>query len=93
MLTHIVLWRLSDPDVAPSLIASLRGLVDMVEPLRSLEAGANVLASERAYDLGIVATFDDEAGLRAYQEHPDHVAFAAELRQYVTASASLDFVS
>ncbi len=46
--------------------------------LRSMEVGIDFMGSERSYDLVLIATFDDEAGLAAYDKHPSH----EEVRAY-----------
>ena len=45
------------------------------------------------HDVAVVASFDDLAGLDAYQVHPEHQAAAAAIRELVTARAAIDWQS
>jgi hypothetical protein len=95
VITHLLTFKFRDPD--PSKLAHgrdlLNGLVGKVPTLRTMQAGVNVIASARAHDLGLVATFDDLAGLEAYQVHPDHVEAATWLRAESEVIVAVDFES
>ncbi len=82
MITHIVFFKLKDPspaniDAAKVKLLSMNGKVDL---LRHLEVGADVIRSERSYDLALVTRFDSLADLQAYQVHPYH---AGEILPYM----------
>jgi hypothetical protein len=95
VITHLVLFKLKEktPQLLEDCAAKLTGLMGAVPTLRSMLAGPNVVDSARAYDLGLVATYDDLAGLEAYQVHPAHQEVAAYMRSISEAVASVDFVS
>jgi hypothetical protein len=72
MITHIVLFKLTDPTNtanAKELLLSMNGKVPM---LRHLEVGADIVRSERSYDLALYSKFDTMADLQAYQIDPYH---------------------
>jgi len=97
MISHVVSWSLrTDLDRTES-IARIRelltGLVGIVESIRSLEVVENVAYPDKNHDVAVVASFDDIAGLDAYQVHPEHQAAAAEIRELVTARAAIDWQS
>ncbi len=94
MIVHIVTFTLSDTSDAHLAECRRRlvGLLDVVPTLRSMRAGANVVESTRAHDFALVATFDDLAGLEAYQVHPAHQEVATLLRAKATGSVAVDFV-
>ena len=74
MVTHIVFFKLKDRSAAgiaqaQEKLLSMEGKVDL---LRHLEAGVDVIRSERSYDLALVTKFDTLADLQAYQVHPYH---------------------
>ncbi|GFE62085.1 Dabb family protein [Geobacter sp. AOG2] len=74
MITHIVFFKLSDAS-AENLAATrgkLLGMQGKVPQLRHLEAGIDVIRSERSYDLALVTKFDSLDDLQAYQVHPYH---------------------
>ncbi|BDV31685.1 Dabb family protein [Microbacterium terricola] len=90
MIRHIVAFTLAaeDPAVraeqAAEAARQLNALLGVVPTLRTMTAGANTLALGTNWDLALVADFDDEAGLDAYQVHPQHqevVAYIGSIRK------------
>jgi hypothetical protein len=74
MVTHIVLFKLSDPSVdnlsaTRDILLSMQGKIGL---LRHLEAGIDVVRSERSYDIALVTKFDSLQDLQEYQVHPYH---------------------
>lgn len=74
MIAHIVLFKLSDPSTesvaaAASMLRSMEGKVPM---LRHLEVGADLIRSDRSYDLALYSRFDTLDDLAAYQVDPYH---------------------
>jgi hypothetical protein len=95
MIHHVVAWKLrSDVDKADG-VARIRELLvaldGVVESIRSIEVVANVAYPDQNADVAVVATFDDLAGLEAYQVHPEHQAAAARVRELVTSRAAIDW--
>lgn len=87
MLTHIVLFKLSDPSdrsiaEARKKLLSMNGIIPQ---LRHLEAGADIVRSERSYDLALLTRFDSLEDLQSYQVHPYH---AEEIIPYVRSISS-----
>ena len=94
MLTHIVIWKYrADASAAERErhAAMLRALPRVVSGILSFNVGFDVLRLPRSYDLGLVATFRDRAGLEAYTVHPDHVAAADFGRGVSEHVVSVDF--
>lgn len=74
MITHIVLFKLTDP-TPENLAATRNKLLSMdgkIDLLRHLEAGIDVIRSERSYDIALTTRFDTLENLQAYQVHPYH---------------------
>jgi hypothetical protein len=74
MITHIVLFKLSDPS-AENLAATRDKLLSMdgkIDLLRHLAVGVDVIRSERSYDIALTTRFDSLDDLQAYQIHPYH---------------------
>ena len=74
MVTHIVLFKLADP-TAENLSATRDKLLSMqgkICQLRHLEAGVDVIRSERSFDIALLTRFDSLDDLQAYQVHPYH---------------------
>ncbi|MBI5328794.1 MAG: Dabb family protein [Deltaproteobacteria bacterium] len=95
MVTHIVLFKLKDRnplsiEKARDVLLDLRGKIAV---LRHLEVGADVLHSERSYDIALTAKFDSLEDLQAYQEHPVHVEVANYMRQVRESAIAVDYES
>ncbi len=96
MLTHIVCWKYKETTDEPARAehrARLLALRDVIPQIIDIRVGADILHLERSFDSGLVATFDDEAGLEAYTVHPDHQAVAALGKEIAERVVSVDFVS
>jgi len=92
-VTHLVLLKLkeaTDENIAAAL-AQLRSLEGKIPSLRSFAVGADLIHSARSYDIGLVATFDDLAGLQAYQAHPVHLPVLAYMKEHCSTIAAADF--
>lgn len=92
-LTHLVLFRLKEAteENIAAAITQLRSLEGKIPSLRSLHVGADLVHSPRSYDFGLVTTFDDMAGLQAYQEHPVHLPVLTYMRENCSMIAAADF--
>ena len=94
MITHIVLFKLTDPTEA-NLTATRDRLLSMrgkIAELKSLEAGIDVIRSERSYDIGLVTTFDSLADLQTYQVHPYHAGeVVPHMKSICSSIVAVDF--
>jgi hypothetical protein len=96
MLKHVITWRLKAEDEPTKLeqgaqIASLlEGLVPLIPSLNSLTVGSNVVAGN--WDLCLIAEFADEAGLDAYQVHPEHQKVVGVIKGYFAERGCVDFL-
>ena len=93
MIMHIVLFKLKDrrPEDVAKARKKLMELAGRVPQLRSFEVGANIVHSERAFDLALLATFDSLADLQAYQVHPHHVQVGSHMRGLAETIVSVDY--
>ncbi len=92
MIKHVVCQKFANKADAETAAAMLRALVGKVPTLRSMEAGVNIKESERAFDLALIAVFDDMEGLAAYDAHPAHQEVRAFIKARRTGTVSVDFV-
>jgi hypothetical protein len=95
MLTHIVIWKYRDnvsEETRKTHVEALRSLTTIIPEVKSLQVGFDVLGLARSYDTGLVAIFDDRAGLDAYTVHPEHVKVADLGRSISAHVASVDFI-
>ena len=93
MIMHIVLFKLKDrrPEEVAKARKKLLELAGRVPQLRSFEVGADIVRSERAFDLALLATFDSLADLQAYQVHPHHVQVGNHMRGLAETLVSVDY--
>jgi hypothetical protein len=92
MLCHVVLIKLTDPDRdADEIVAKLRGLLGVVPGILELTAGRNVVPSDRAYDVGLVARFADVDTMLAYRAHPAHQPVFTHITARATSIVSIDY--
>lgn len=87
MITHIVLFKLAEPTQEKAAavrdrLLSMQGKIDL---LRHLEAGTDLIRSERSYDVALLTRFDSLEDLQAYQVHPYH---AGEVVPFMKANCS-----
>jgi len=99
MLKHVVSWKIADAaspegrDKIASIVAGLESLVGVVPSIRMLSVGPTVVTGPTHWDLGLVVDFDDEAGLEAYQVHPEHQKVGAHIRSLTSEQATVDFLA
>ena len=93
MIRHIVLFKIKPEykNQIPALIEGFNGMRGRIEGLVSLEAGADVLGSERSYDLALICTFADRAAFDAYQTHPVHMPVKKRMHEVREGSVACDF--
>ena len=91
MFKHIVCTKFKNKEDAKEVAKRLNTLVGKVETLRSLETGVDVLNSSRSYDLVLITTFDDIAGYRAYDTHPEHEKVRAFIKTVRESSVTVDY--
>jgi len=94
MVKHIVMFDFKDENREENLKkakAMLEALVEKVPSLKAMEVGINFSQEERAMDLSLYSTFDDQAGLEAYAIHPAHLEVVAFIKSVATASKVSDY--
>lgn len=91
MITHIVLFKLIDRRNAQKARDILLGMKGMIPQLRHIEAGIDVLHSERSYDLVLVTKFDSMEELKAYQAHPVHIEVLKYMTSVRESSITVDY--
>ncbi|HUR20622.1 MAG TPA: Dabb family protein [Vicinamibacterales bacterium] len=90
MFTHIVMWKLhetaggrSSADNARLIKERYEELANMLDGLRRLDVGINVIPGDDAADVALYTEFESRAAYEAYYTHPAHrqiASFVKELR-------------
>ena len=93
MIRHIVLFNIKEEYKAeiPQLVQNFYGMKGKIEGLLELEAGQDILGSERSYDLGLVTLFENRVAFDAYQTHPAHMPVKKRMHEVRSGSVSCDF--
>lgn len=96
MVTHIVMFKLSEP-TAENLSATRDKLLSMqgkIAQLRYLEAGIDVIRSERSYDIALITKFDSLQELQEYQVHPYHAGeVVPHMKSVCSSIVAVDYES
>ena len=98
MVKHVILWQLKDELSAEEKVNVKDGIKEGLESLKGkipglveIQVNINGLASSNA-DLMLDSLFEDEAALKAYAVHPEHVAVAdGKVRPYTKSRVCLDY--
>lgn len=94
MITHIVLFKFK-PETTEAevqkLAEGLGGLPQLIEEIREFRFGADVVRSERSYDLGLVSSFEDLDALQSYNVHPEHQKVVAQVKAIAANVVAVDF--
>ncbi|HEY3308783.1 MAG TPA: Dabb family protein [Desulfuromonadaceae bacterium] len=94
MITHVVFFKLTNPtseniDLVHAKLLSMQG---KIEQLRHLEAGRDLIRSERSYDVALITRFDNLEDLQAYQVHSYHAGEVVPLMKSLCSSIlAVDF--
>ncbi|MBI1748489.1 MAG: Dabb family protein [Acidobacteria bacterium] len=79
MIRHIVLFKFNSNVTEAeraAVVAGFKAMPAAIAEIRDLEAGLNVVASPRAYDLALIVTFANRQDLERYVTHPAHLPAA-----------------
>ena len=98
MVKHIILWQLKDEltaaekvEVKKGIKEGLEGLAGKIPGLTEIKVQTEGLVSSNA-EVMLDSTFVDEAALKVYATHPEHVAVAdGKVRPYTKTRLCLDF--
>lgn len=99
MVKHVILWTLKDsltPEdkaaVKKDIKDGLEGLAGKIPGLTEIKVYTEGLSGSNA-DLMLDSSFIDEASLKGYAVHPEHVAVAdGKVRPYTASRVCMDYV-
>lgn len=98
MVKHIILWQLKDElseeeklVVKQGIKEGLEGLEGKIPGLIDIKVNIEPLASSNA-DVMLDSEFEDEAALKGYAVHPEHVKVAdGKVRPYTKTRVCMDY--
>lgn len=94
MITHVVLFKFKAETTEAEiqqLAEGLGGLPQLIEEIREFRFGADVIRSERSYDLALVSSFEDLDALQRYQVHSAHQKVVAHIKAIASNVVTVDF--
>lgn len=100
MVKHIILWQLKDEfseeekkAIKAGAKEGLESLSGKIPGLLDIRVQIEGLASSNA-DMMLDSSFADEASLKGYSVHPEHVKVAdSKVRPFTKSRSCLDFVA
>ncbi len=98
MVKHVIIWKLREElgdaeraEVKKNAKAALEALNGKIDGLLDIKVICDFLPSSNG-DMMLDTSFTDDAALKAYQVHPDHVAAAnAFVRPFTHTRLCCDF--
>lgn len=93
MIRHIVMFKIKDEfkSEIPQLVKNFYGMKGRIEGMVDLEAGADILGSERSYDLALTCVFDSREAFDAYPNHPVHLPVKKHMHEVRKSSVACDY--
>ncbi|MEE1032141.1 MAG: Dabb family protein [Ruminococcus sp.] len=99
MVKHIILWQLKDEyseeekaNIKKGMKEGLESLCGKVPGLLEARVRYDGLASSTA-EVMLDSAFTDEAALKAYKHHPEHVKVAdGKVRPFVKTRVCMDYI-
>lgn len=98
MFKHIVFWKLEEQaggrsraENASLIKERFEELANMLDGLRHLEVGIDVLHTDASADVVLYTEFESRTAYEAYQEHPAHKALAAFIQGVRSERRVIDY--
>ena len=98
MVKHIVFWQFKDRAAGQTKQDNMNRVKRQLEALRVLpgvitaEVGFDILNVDASCDAVLYSTFENQAALDSYQQHPDHVAIKKFLGEVTKERHVVDYV-
>lgn len=93
MIKHIVFFKLKNrsPEKVDATVQVLRNMEGKIPQLLSIEVGADLIHSERSFDIALVTVVASMEDLQAYQVHPAHKEVIAHINEVKELSIAVDY--
>ena len=98
MVKHIVMWKFMEfaqgrtkKENLALVKSMLEELPSKIDCIRSMEINYNINDKQGMYDAVLISTFDTLDDVKAYRNHPDHMAVAEYVALVREARASVDY--
>ena len=94
MIKHLVLMKFKTDireDKFLQLEKKLSAIPSQIPEVKGYHFGLDVVRSQRSYDFGLAADFDDLQSLECYQNHPEHQKVLSLLKELCEDIIAVDF--
>ena len=98
MVKHIVFWKLKEnahnntkEENARLIKEKLESIRCQIDGLLHIEVGINFLEGVGNYDVVLYSELESAEALKAYAEHPKHVAFLPFVKEAVADRKAVDY--
>ncbi len=93
MIRHIVMFKIKEEykHEIPDLVKAFCGMKGRIEGMVDLDAGADILGSERSFDLALTTVFDSREAFDAYPTHPVHMPVKMHMHEVRESSFACDY--
>ena len=98
MIRHIVVWKLKSTDAAEreanflAMKSKLEALVIADPGIKTIDVYKSMGLVEWHWDVVLVADYETQAALDAYQVHSDHKAFVAWVADVSAERIAIDYL-
>lgn len=98
MIIHTVMFKIKADSVgkakrenAQKVKDRLASMKEKISEISRLDVGMNCIESDYAWDVVMRAEFEDEDALKRYQNHPEHIKLAEEIKSLRENFVSVDY--
>jgi len=94
MIIHIVMFKFKDENKALNIAKVKDKLEDLklkIDVLKTIEVGTNFNESQRAMDLSLYSSFENEKDLQVYATHEEHLKVVALIKEVTIESKVVDY--
>lgn len=95
MVVHIVMFKFKNENKALNLAkvqAKLEKLEELIDELKTIEVGINFTEADRAMDLSLYSTFENQEDLETYAGHPEHLKVVELIKAVTIESKVVDYI-
>ena len=94
MIKHLVMYKLKEntPKNRKNLVEKFYTMKGKIDLLVDLNAGEDIVGSQRAYDVALECIFKSKEDLDAYAVHPLHLPVKEYVHSVIAEVHSVDFV-
>ncbi|MFT7859917.1 MAG: Dabb family protein [Sulfurimonas sp.] len=95
MVVHIVMFKFKEENKARNLAkvqAKLEKLEELIDELKTIEVGINFTEADRAMDLSLYSTFENQEDLETYAGHPEHLKVVDLIKEVTLESKVVDYI-